>query len=53
MTERITTGIIRGDVPESVKEKRVVSLDWGLLISGSKVSGVKIMNGLFTEEKRD
>ena len=43
MLEGLAQRIVRGDVPESVKEKRVISLDLGLLISGAKVSGVKIL----------
>ena len=35
--EGLAQRIIRGDVPESVKGKRVVALDLGLLISGAKV----------------
>ena len=42
MLEGLAQRIVRGDVPESIKEKRVISLDLGLLISGAKVSGVKI-----------
>src|SRR4029450_9750705 len=32
-------GIIRGDVPEGLKDKKVVSLDMGALIAGAKFRG--------------
>jgi ATP-dependent Clp protease ATP-binding subunit ClpB len=39
IVEGIAQRIVRGDVPESLKGKRVVSLDMGALVAGSKFRG--------------
>jgi len=39
IVEGIANRIVRGDVPESLKNKRLVSLDMGALIAGAKYRG--------------
>jgi ATP-dependent Clp protease ATP-binding subunit ClpB len=39
IVEGLAQRIVRGDVPESLKDKRVVSLDMGALIAGAKYRG--------------
>ena len=39
IVEGLAQRIVRGDVPESLKSKRVVSLDMGALIAGAKYRG--------------
>ncbi len=39
IVEGIAQRIVRGDVPESLKNKRVVSLDMGALVAGAKYRG--------------
>ncbi len=39
IVEGLALRIVRGDVPEGLKEKRIVSLDMGALIAGAKYRG--------------
>jgi ATP-dependent Clp protease ATP-binding subunit ClpB len=39
IVEGLAQRIIRGDVPESLKNKRIVALDMGMLIAGAKYRG--------------
>jgi ATP-dependent Clp protease ATP-binding subunit ClpB len=39
IAEGLAQRVVRGDVPESLKDKRVVSLDLGALIAGAKFRG--------------
>ena len=39
IVEGLAQRVVRGDVPESVKDKRIVSLDLGALIAGAKFRG--------------
>src|SRR6185369_15085165 len=39
IVEGLALRIVRGDVPEGLKEKRIVSLDMGALIAGAKFRG--------------
>src|SRR5262249_1351818 len=39
IVEGLATRIVRGDVPEGLKNKRVVALDMGALIAGAKYRG--------------
>ena len=39
IVEGLAQRIVRGDVPESLKEKRLISLDMGALIAGAKYRG--------------
>ena len=39
IAEGLATRIVRGDVPEGLKDKKIVSLDMGALIAGAKYRG--------------
>src|SRR5688572_4192769 len=39
IAEGLATRIVRGDVPEGLKDKKIVSLDMGALIAGAKFRG--------------
>ena len=39
IVERLAQRIIRGDVPEGLKQKRIVGLDMGALVAGAKYRG--------------
>jgi ATP-dependent Clp protease ATP-binding subunit ClpB len=39
IAEGLAQRIVRGDVPESLKDKRIVSLDMGALVAGAKYRG--------------
>ncbi len=39
IAEGLAQRIVRGDVPEGLKKKRIVSLDMGALIAGAKFRG--------------
>ena len=39
IVEGLAQRIVRGDVPESLKEKRIVALDMGALVAGAKYRG--------------